>query len=45
MHQDNNQLCKDEEYSIVGCAIVILNIIESDFPKTFYDNAIAIELK
>ena len=45
MHQDNNQLCKDEEYSIVGYAIGVLNIIESGFPKTFYDNTIAIELK
>ena len=45
MHQDNNQLYKDEEHSIAGCAIDVLNIIESGFPKTFYDNTIAIELK
>ena len=45
MPQDNKQLCKDEAYSIVGCAIDILNSVGAGFPETAYEMALAIELK
>jgi len=45
MPQDNKQLCKDEIYSIVGCAIDVLNSVGPGFPETAYENAMAIELK
>ena len=45
MPQDNKQLCKDEVYSIVGCAIDFLNSVGPGFPETAYENAMAIELK
>tara|TARA_B100001250_G_scaffold367159_1_gene349014 strand:- start:584 stop:835 length:252 start_codon:yes stop_codon:yes gene_type:complete len=45
MPQDNKQLCKDEVYSIVGCAIDVLNSVGPGFPETAYENAMAIELK
>ena len=45
MAQDNKQLCKDEVYSIVGCAIDVLNHVGAGFPEAAYENALAIELK
>ncbi|MDP6891585.1 MAG: GxxExxY protein [Verrucomicrobiota bacterium] len=45
MPQDNKQLCKDEVYSIVGCAIDVLNSVGAGLPEAAYENALAIELK
>ena len=45
MRPDNKQLCKDEVYAIVGCAIEVLNGVGAGFPETPYENAIVIEFK
>ncbi len=45
MPQNSKQLCKDEVYSIVGCAIDILNSVGAGLPEAAYENALAIELK
>ena len=45
MPQDSKQLCKDEVYSIVGCAIDVLNSVGAGFPEAAYENALAVELK
>ena len=45
MSQDSKQLCKDEVYSIVGCAIDVLNSVGAGLPEAAYENALAIELK
>ena len=43
MPQDNKQLCKDEIYAIVGCAIDVLNGVGAGFPEDAYGKAMAIE--
>jgi len=43
MPQDNKQLCKDEIYAIVGCAIDVLNGVGAGFPEDSYAKAMAIE--
>ena len=45
MPQDNKQLCKDEVYTIVGCAIDVLNGVGAGFPETPYEKAMVIEFK
>lgn len=45
MPKDNKQLCKDEVYAIVGCAIEVLNSVGAGFPKEPYEHAMAIEFK
>ena len=45
MRPDNKQLCKDEVYAIVGCAIEVLNGVGAGFPETPYENAMVIEFK
>ncbi|MEE2615602.1 MAG: GxxExxY protein [Verrucomicrobiota bacterium] len=45
MPQDSKQLRKDEVYSIVGCAIDVLNSVGAGLPEAAYENALAIELK
>ena len=44
MPQDNKQLCKDEIYAIVGCAIDVLNGVGAGFPEDAYGKAMAIEV-
>lgn len=43
MPQDNKQLCKDEVYAIVGCAIDVLNSVGAGFSDDAYGKAMAIE--
>lgn len=42
---DSNNLLKDEVYSIVGCAIDVLNSIGHGFHQEPYENAMVVEFK